>query len=267
MLSGLEHTCVGLSACMCVGFLAPRTKATGFTVTSRLINISHRHYTELISSCRGIRKRRFWLAKYCTLASTSIILWITVTLKSPPLRFAGLAGLTVGFGGLNCGGSLSHQPPHVFFYHLPSFFSPGKVATRSSLERKINRLVIHKNVNATLAPLGTSVCAVWDHSGLSAWLWTYDKWPHCFSIVNTYCARYAHTHIYLRIYMKALALTHRSPAHMPTHMHRSGPVMCHGDRGQILCDVCGGYIAWEKDQRSHRGCRRANNNSLKYNSS
>lgn len=31
-----------------------------------------------------------------------------------------------------------------------------------------------------------------------------------------------------------------------TGAHHGGPVMCLGDRGQILCDLCGGYIAWEK---------------------
>lgn len=48
--------------------------------------------------------------------------------------------------------------------------------------------------------------------------------------------------------LKGAHPTYQSPpAHMPTHTLHGGPVMCHGDRGQILCDVCGGYIAWEKD--------------------
>lgn len=33
---------------------------------------------------------------------------------------------------------------------------------------------------------------------------------------------------------------------MFTGTYHGGPVMCLGDRGQILCDLCGGYIAWEK---------------------
>lgn len=167
----------------------------------------------------------------------------------------------------------------LFFIIFHPFFSPGKVANYSSLERKTNRLVIHKNVNTALVPLATSVCVVWDHSGLSVQLWTCDKCSHCFQMSNTdilsqICSIHLHTqthscsHIYMRAYTYINVHTPTKVlAHMLTRTHHSGPVMCHGDRGQILCDVCGGYIAWEKDQRSYQGCERANNNSLKCNSS
>lgn len=159
-------------------------KATGFTVTPWLINITLYNYSELTPSCRGIKTAFFFLlVKNHTLVLTSIAHCITATLKSQ-LRFAGLAAPTVDFGGLNCGASLLISL-FTFFFPL-SFFSPGKVAVHSSLRRKINRLVIHRNVNATLVPLGTSVCVAWDHSGLSVQLWTCDKWPLCFSIFNTY---------------------------------------------------------------------------------
>lgn len=47
---------------------------------------------------------------------------------------------------------------YLFFNYLELFFLPEKAAIISSLERKVCTLVIHKKVNATLIPLGTSVC-------------------------------------------------------------------------------------------------------------
>lgn len=82
--------------------------------------------------------------------------------------FSGLTVPTVGYGGLSCGGSLSHQSPQIFFNISHLFSHQGKVAMQSSLERKINRLAVHRN--ATTVPLGTSVCVVLDHSGLSVQL-------------------------------------------------------------------------------------------------
>lgn len=142
---------------------------------------------------------------YCTLASTSIIHRITVIPKST-LMLATLAGLCRSEPKQEPMGSLYF----FFFYHLPSVFS-GKVAVLSSLEGKINRLVIHKNVNATLVPLGTSVCVVWDHSGSSMQLWTCYKCPHCFHIFNIpgqICSVNFHTHTHTKTHMQAYLIPH-----------------------------------------------------------
>lgn len=73
----------------------------------------------------------------------------------------------------------------------------------------------------TLVPLGTSVWVVWDHSGLSVWLWTCDKWPHCFSISSTYLTfriRSVSSHAYLNCTQKHI-FTHRF-TWMHTHTHK-----------------------------------------------
>jgi len=140
-----------------------------------------------------------------------------------------------------------------FFYHPPSFFSPGKVAIHSGLERKINRLVIHRNVNATLVPLGTSVCVAWDHSGLSARLWTCDKWPRCLSIFNTYtlcqiCPLYLHTcfHIYVKANThKSTLPSYRSLLTCP-HALSTVDLSCVMETGVRYCVMCVGVISLGK---------------------
>lgn len=158
--------------------------------------------------------------------------------------FASLAGLAVCFAVLNCSGSLSHHPPRIFFYHLPSFFSPGKVGIHSSLERKINTLVIHKNANATLVPLGTSVCVVGDRSGVSLQLRTHDKCPYCFCIFNIDIARNAlRAHTHFLIHLQEHAHSHNNPC---SHAYMHSPQWtCHVSWRQgsdtVWC-VCGGGL-------------------------
>lgn len=117
------------------------------------------------------------------------------------------------------------------------------------------RLGIHKNVNATLVPLRTSVCGLRSQQVVSATLnmWQVLSLSHVFStgILNqiqiyrknshllTDLLKSVHTHINVRTSTIVLAWMFTGP-------HRSGPVMCLRDRGQILCALCGGYIAWEK---------------------
>lgn len=207
----------------------------------------------LISLCKGVRQQWFYHLENCTLASTSIIHWITVTLKSAQRRFCWLSWTDswIKKSKLRWEPLSSAFSYFFFFYHPSSFFSPGKVAIQSSLERKINSLVIHKNVNATSVPLGTSVCAVWDHSGLSMWLWTCDKWPHCFwySILCQIC--YVHLNKYLcNIYMKANHThTHKMRTHsLLTCPHTSSAVdlSCVMETGVRYCVMCVGVISLGK---------------------
>lgn len=137
------------------------------------------------------------------------------------------------------------------------------MAIQSSLERKINRLVIHRNVNATLVPLGTSVCVVWDHIGLSVRLWTCDKWTHCLSIFSTYipcqiCSVSVCTHIY---YTFTWEYTDIKRAHISfcSHAHNTLSTVdlsCVMETGVRYCVMCVGVISLGKRTKDLTGAAR-----------
>lgn len=119
------------------------------------------------------------------------------------------------------------------------------------------RLAVHKNVNATLVPLRTSVCGLRSQQVVNATLniWQVLSLFHTFStcILNPTQIRSPHknTHLLTALHKRAHSQINECTktivlAWMFTGTYHSGPVMCLGDRGQILCDLCGGYIAWEK---------------------
>lgn len=131
---------------------------------------------------------------------------------------------------------------------------------QSSLERKINRLVFHRNANAASVPLGTSVCVVLDHSGLSVQLWTHDKWPHCLSTFNNYIlCQICSVHLYTYLCSTNIFTTHlHKSVHtfIPcshAHTHTTVDLSCVMETGVRYCVMCVGVISLGKRTKDLTG--------------